>query len=397
MKKILTVWKKELIDTIRDRRTLGVAIVMPIVMMPLIMVGSIKLQESQIKSAEEKTAVVAFANSQVAPEIIEYFSSQGKIEVIKDISDGQQAILDGEIDIFISLPEDYQANITNNQPAKVTIYEKSTEYDSDVAFRKISTLFIAYNNLVGNQKLIEAGLDPEILRNIEITKEDLASSAERGGFILGLLLPMFLVMFSIIGGMYMAIDISAGEKERKTIEALLLVPLSRLQIVTGKFLAVATTSITTVVLSILSMYASFKIWPPDFGGSMSGLEFNLSGSTIMIMIGIGALLSIMFAALLLAVAIFAKSYKEAQNYVMPLYLLVVLPVSLLNSLPGFKPPLPFFYIPAVNAVMVFKEILMDQFISSHVIATFISLLVFSVVSIMVAAKIYSKESILFRD
>lgn len=397
MQRILTVWKKELKDTIRDRRTLAVAIVMPIVMMPLIMVGSFKLQESQIKSAEEKTAVIAFANEQVAPELVEYFSSQEKIEVRQEISDGQQAILNGEIDIFISLPDDFQTNIDNNQQALITIHTKSTEYDSEIAFGKVSALFVAYNSIISNQKLSQAGLNPEILRNIEITKEDLASSTERGGFFLGLLLPMFLVMFSIIGGMYMAIDISAGEKERKTLEALLLAPLSRLQIVTGKFLAVATTSITTVVLSILSMYASFKIWPPDFGGSMSGLEFNLSGSTILLMLGIGVLLSIMFAALLLAVAIFAKSYKEAQNYVMPLYLLVVLPVALLNSLPGFKPPLVFFAIPAVNAVMLFKEILMDQFIYSHVILTFISLVVCSAVSILVAAKIFSKESILFRD
>ena len=115
------------------------------------------------------------------------------------------------------------------------------------------------------------------------------------------------------------------------------------------------------------------------------------------MIGIGVLLSIMFAALLLAVAIFAKSYKEAQNYVMPLYLLVVLPVSLMNSLPGFKPSLAFFSTPAVNAVMLFKEILMDQFVVSHVFVTFASLLVFSAISIMVAAKIYSREGILFRD
>jgi len=208
---------------------------------------------------------------------------------------------------------------------------------------------------------------------------------------------MFLVLFSIIGGMYMAIDISAGEKERKTLEALLLVPLSRLQIVTGKFLAVATTSITTVVLSILSMYVSFIIWPPNLGTELSGLEFNLTGSTILIMIGIGILLSVMFAALLLAVAIFAKSYKEAQNYVMPLYLLVVLPVSLLGSLPGFKPPFFFFFIPAVNAVILFKEILLDNFVFSHIVVTFASLLLFASISILIAAKIYGKENILFRD
>ncbi|MFH1597734.1 MAG: ABC transporter permease [Patescibacteria group bacterium] len=397
MNRILTVWKKELKDTIRDRRTLMVAIVMPIVFMPLLTVGTFKLQESRIKSAQEKTAVVAINHHDSNPQLLEYFKSQDKIEIKEGIIDYKQSINNGEIDVFIDPVENFQEKVTTDQTAPIIIYEKSTEYDSDTASSKVSAMLQAYNNLISSQKVVQAGLDPSVLQSIEIHKEDLATSEEKGGFFLGFLLPMFLVVFAIIGGMYMAIDISAGEKERKTLEALLLVPLSRLHIVTGKFLAVATASITTVVLSIVSMYASLKIWPPDFGDEFNGLEFNLGGSTVLIMIGVGILLSVMFASLLLAVAIFAKSYKEAQNYVMPLYLLVILPVSLLNSLPGFKPATTFFYIPAVNAVMLFKEILMSGYQASHIIATFVSLLVFSFISIFVAAKIFSRESILFRD
>jgi sodium transport system permease protein len=204
------------------------------------------------------------------------------------------------------------------------------------------------------------------------------------------------VLFSIVGGMYVAIDVSAGEKERKTLEALLVTPLSRLRIVTGKFLAVATTSIVSVVLSVTSMFGAFKIWPPNpaFGIPAS---FNISITTAIIMLGIGIILSIMFAALLLAVAIFAKSFKEAQNYITPFYLLAILPVSIFSSIPGFKPPLALFFIPSVNAVFLFKENLMGEFIASHIIITVASTILFAIAAIVIATKIFSRESVLFRD
>jgi len=397
MKQILTVWKKELKDTIRDRRTLIVSIIMPVVFMPLIMIGSFKLQEAQIKSAEEQTAVIAIENQASLPTLYNFLKDNENIE-IKDFTDSKEEMIEsGKVDVILSGGENFEKKINNSGLAEIKIFTKSTETQSEVSAGKIQSLLGILNQTIANQRLTEKAIDPSVVQVVNVSKEDIATATEKGGFFLGLLLPMFIVLFTFIGGMYIAIDISAGEKERKTLEALLLTPLSKMKIVFGKFLAVATTSITSVVLAVSSLYIAFKIWTPDFGDQFSGLEFSISGQTILIMLGMGIILSIMFAGLLLAVAIFAKSYKEAQNYVMPFYIITILPVAILGNFPGFKPSLGYFFIPAVNAVLLFKENLLGVFEAGHILATLGSLIFFALVSIYIASKIYSKESILFRD
>ncbi len=394
MKEILTVWKKEIKDTLRDRRTLYTAVIMPIVLMPVIMIGSFKLQESQIKSLEQQTAIVAVANESAAPSLVAFLKSQEKISISEIKSDFENKLNSGEIQAYITTPDDFESLLTAGQPATVRVYQKSTEQKSSNAAQKVQTALAVYNQTLSVQKLSSAGLDPQALQSIVVESKDIATEQEKGGYFLGMLLPMFIVLFSIMGGMYAAIDVSAGEKERKTLEALLITPLSRFRIVTGKFMAVATTAITSVVLSITSMYAAFKIWPPDFGISF---VFDLSLSTVVLMLVLGIILSIMFAGFLLAVAIFAKSFKEAQNYITPFYLLAILPVSIFSSIPGFKPPLWMFLIPSVNAVFLFKESLMGQTVWSHIILTVATTIIGAIIAIVAATKIFSKESVLFRD
>ncbi len=396
MREILTVWKKEIIDTLRDRRTLYTAVIMPIVLMPLIMVGSFKLQESQLKKTAEQEAIVAVVNRTAAPALVEFLQKQEKIKLSDLMDDLESRLKKLEIQTYIVIPPDYDRLISSDSPVSIPVYQKSTEQKSSTAAQKVTVALQAYNQLLTTNKISQAGLSPQILQSIVVESKDLATDQEKGGFFLGMLLPMFIVLFSIVGGMYVAIDVSAGEKERKTLEALLVTPLSRLRIVTGKFMAVATTSIVSVVLSVGSMFGAFKIWPPNpaFGIPAS---FNISVTTAIIMLGIGIILSIMFAALLLAVAIFAKSFKEAQNYITPFYLLAILPVSIFSSIPGFKPPLALFFMPSVNAVFLFKENLMGEFIASHIIITVVSTLLSAAVAIFIATRIFSRESVLFRD
>ncbi|MDD5039936.1 MAG: ABC transporter permease [Patescibacteria group bacterium] len=391
---IWTICKKELRDTIRDRRTLMTAIVMPIVFMPLIMIGSIKLQESQQKSAVEQVAQVAISDEAAAPALVEFLDNQDKIELKDAPENFQEKIAAGELQTYLQVPADFQEQIAAGEPVTLNIYARSTDQKSLNAAQKVEAALALYRESITIGKLDEAGVNPGVLHSIVITRQDIASEQERGGYFLGLLLPMFIVLFSIMGGMYVAIDVSAGEKERKTLESILVTPLSRLSIVTGKFTAVATTAITSVVLSVGSMYAAFKLWPPNFGEAVA---FDITLTTSLLMLGIGIILSVMFAGMLLAVAIFAKSYKEAQNYVTPFYLLAILPVSIFTSIPGFKPPLALYFVPPLNAVFVFKESLMGETSGLHVGITILVLLAAAAASIYIATKIFSREGVLFRD
>lgn len=390
-----TILKKELIDSIRDRRTLFTAVLMPVFLMPAILIGTLKFQEYQLKQTEQTPALVAIDNQDYAPTLVSFITSEDTIE-LKDATNYEEAIEAGDINAYLFVPEDFETAFQNERPSTVRVIVKTSNIDSSTALTKVMTALELFNAQVGATRLEARDVNPEILTPVVPQQVDIATAEERGGFFIGFLLPMFIVLFAIVGGMYIAIDVSAGEKERKTLEALLLTPASRLKIVMGKFLAVAATASTTIVLSLFSLYFAFKSFPPNFG---SGNEFiiNLTPASIGIMLGIGVILAIMFSGLLLSVAIFAKSYKEAQNYITPFYLVAVLPVAILGQLPGFKPATALFLVPGVNAVFVIKEVLLGTYDVTHILFTVGSLCVFAIIAIIVASKIYSKEGILFRD
>ncbi len=396
MREIFIVWKKELIDNFRDRRTLMTALLMPVILMPVILIGTFKLQEYQVKQTEEKTAVIGIASLTEAPTLVDFLSQQPKIE-LKEIAPETyaQEIDNGTIGAYLAIPADFEMQLASDESPVVTVYSKSSNLDSATAGQKVQTTLAIFSQQIGTGRLMAQGIDPSIIQGVAITPEDISTAEERGGFFIGLLLPMFIVIFAIVGGMYVAIDVSAGEKERKTLEALLLAPLSRFRIVMGKYLAVTTMASMTIILSLVSMSIAFALYTPDLG--MGTLTIDLSPAAIAIMLVIGIILAVMFSGLLLSVAIFAKSYKEAQNYISPFYILAVLPVGIANSLPSFKPSLAFFAVPGMNAVFVIKEVLLGTYDWTHIGITVATLVVFAGLGIVVASKIYSKVGILFRD
>jgi len=394
----LTIWKKEILDNLRDRRTIITSLLVPVILMPAILIGTFKLQESQVKGAEKTVAKVAIVNPEHGRELAEYLTAQEKIQIVETPADIPAGIDAGSVNVVVTIPPEFEANLAAKLPTEIPIQQKSSDYNSSNALTKVAVAIQQFSQQQTVATLAELGIPASALATVVPKPVDITTAEERGGYFLGLLLPMFLVVFAIIGGMYIAIDISAGEKERKTLEALVLTPVSRLQIVFGKFLAVSSMATVTIVLSVASLYASFKLVPPpDLGPSFSGLVINLTVPTLLLMLLIGIILAVMFSGLLLSVAIFAKSYKEAQNYISPFYLLAVLPVSLANSLPGFKPTLPIFLIPGMNAVFVMKEVLVGTYDVPHILITIVSLIGFSIIGIIVASRIYSKEGILFRD
>jgi len=394
MSTVYTVFKKEIVDSIRDKRTLWTAVLMPILLMPGILVGSFKFQEYQLQKAEQKPALVAVVSEQPAPTLVEFLNAQPKFEV-KDVADAKTAIEDGTVNVVLQVPANFETELAASRAVTVQVQQKSSNVDSSTALPKVQAALALFNQQRVQAALIAKGIAPETLVAIVPTTVDLASAEERGGFIAGLLLPMFIVLFAIVGGMYIAIDVSAGEKERKTLEALVLAPISRLKLVMGKYFAVAATASASIILSLTSLAIAFNLFPPSFGSAT--VSITLTPLTLGIMLAMGVILSIMFAGLLLSVAIFAKSYKEAVNYISPFYLLAILPVAIFAQIPGLKPTLAMFLIPGVNATFVMKDALVGTYDLPKILLTLGSLVVYATIAILAAGKIFSKESILFRD
>ncbi len=394
MSTILTIFKKEIIDSIRDRRTLATAVLMPIFLMPAILIGSLKFQEYQLRKTEAKPALVAVLPAGAAPTLVDFLKAQPKFE-LKEVTDVTAAIDVGTINVALDVPANFEAELKAGRAVPVQVEQKSSNVDSSAALAKVQAALASFNQQHAHAVLQQKGIDPAALVAIVPATVDLATAQEKGGFIAGLLLPMFIVLFAIVGGMYIAIDVSAGEKERKTLEALVLAPVSRLKLVMGKYFAVAATASVSIILSLSSLTAAFHLFPPTFGADT--VTINLTPPTLAIMLVIGVILSVMFAGLLLSIAIFAKSYKEAVNYISPFYLLAILPVAIFAQIPGLKPTLAMFLIPGVNATFVMKDALVGEYDLAKILLTLGSLLVYATIAILAAGKIFSKESILFRD
>jgi sodium transport system permease protein len=392
MKRAVTIYLKEMTDTIRDRRTLMVMILLPIILMPAILIASVKLQEWSSKSRAEDVVQLMVTGEEYAPELVDYLSQQEKIEIAA-AGDAVELLKEGEIDANLVIPEDYRSRIEAEQPVDLTLQVTSVKGNSQAAADKVALSISEYSTEVIEERLEERGESGDLLNTVALRMEDTASEKEKGGTILGYLLPMFLVIFAIIGGMYTAIDVSAGEKERKTLESLLMTPASRTEIVTGKFLAVATVSMVTIIISVAAIYIS--------AGFISTTEESarivVDVKAILIMLPIALLLAAMFAALLLAISIYAKSFKEAQNYITPLYIAAVLPVIVANTVPNLGDNLIFFVIPGFNAVVLFRELLVGDYVLSHILITVASMVFFTWLSIRYAARIYSRDDVLFDE
>lgn len=399
MRQIYNIWKKEIKDTIRDKRTLMSMLVMPLVLMPAILIGIGKLAEYQMRKLEEQEIKVAFVNPQASA--LENFVVQlRKFRIVTFDGEIKTAIKNDEVNIGVLLPSNFDSAINAQQPTEILVYQDSTNTSSVNAFNRFNLAVNAFNDQTISQRFASQNINQQILAKIISKPADVASDKERGGFGLGLLLPMFIVIWSIAGGQYTAIDVSAGEKERKTLESILLTPAKRIEIVLGKFMAVATTSLVSVVVSLGSLYAamSFGFGALTNPGGLSGTggtNFSIDLGTLLLLFVVSLLLVVMFSAIQLSIGIFAKNYKEAQSYIGPAYLIVVLPIAVLNTLPNYNPELWFYFLPVVNALSLFKELLLGVYDLSHILATIFSLLVYSAFAIVVTLRIYSKEEVLF--
>jgi len=405
MRSIFIIWQKELRDTIRDKRTLISSIVLPMVLMPLLIVGMFKLIEYEEKKTEEKVVKIAIENADTAPDLIEILRNDEKIEIVEMPDDIQKALKDNLLDLVVTIPPSFDDQIANQETATIEAKKNSLNLYSGTALAKIQIAIQLYNNTILADRFSDLAVAPSILNLVTIEAQEVASDQELGGFGLSMLLPMFIVMWAIVGGQYAAIDVSAGEKERKTLESLLLTPVKRLHIVIGKYLTVVTTALISVIVSLGSIYVSILVF--GFGLTETAtansqtqelsLDFSLDLRTFIILFVVSLLLVFLFSATLISIAIFAKSYKEAQSYIGPAYLVIILPITILNVIPGFKAGIGFFFLPAINAILLFKEVLVGTFDTWHILVTFLSLILYAVISILIAAKIYSKEGILFRS
>lgn len=392
MRNVLVIWRKEMKDTIRDRRTLTVMVIVPIFLMPLlfILIGQIG------KSAGTEVYTVAVSGETHAPSLVAALREDTRL-TIRSSADPAAAVRDQHAAVGLVIPAGFEAAIAAGRPAPLKVIENSTRSSSSSGSQELDAAMATYTRRVVLGRLQRHGLGAAVLAPLATRQEDVATKQEQGGFLLSFILPLFIVIYAITGGMYTAMDVSAGEKERSTLEALLLTPATRMQITLGKLLAVSTVGFLSIVLAMSSMVVTLTRFPisTDRNGN-ADLAVSLDPRVVPLIFALGILMALAFSALELALGILARSFKEAQSYITPLYLASFLPVVIVNSIPGFQPPAAIFLVPAVNAVLLFKEALLGQATASHAILTILSLLAFAALAAAVTVNMFTREKVLLK-
>jgi sodium transport system permease protein len=396
--KIFTVYRKELTDSLRDRRTLISMVVVPIVIFPLISVGMFTLISKVVGKALEEVPKVMILSAGDSPRTIEDLKAIKGIEFVPGAPDYVQQISDKKIRAAVDVPAGFDAAVDHDTEAALKIYNYEGDLKSGIAAEKIEKFLKDLETRTVQDRLKARNLPPTLANPFDVKRQNVAPPEKVSGAMIGGFLPYFVIILCLTGAMYPAIDLTAGEKERGTIETILTSPVPRTQIVLGKFLMVLTAALCTAMLAITSMGVSFHVakkFMGGIGGAQNPLNFTIGMKAIAAVFLMVLPLAVLFSAGLLAIALMAKSYKEAQSYIAPLMIVVIMP-AVAGLMPGVEFNARLALIPVLSTSLVCKEIVSGTFHWNYIAIIFASTCVYASAALYVAVSLFKREDVLFR-
>jgi sodium transport system permease protein len=330
MNAALTVWLKEVTENIRDRKTLLNALVMGPLLGPVLFAGMMAFIIGKQVASAEKALEVPVVGAELAPNLVGWLKRQGVV-VLPAPADAAAAVRERDARAVLVIPETFAGHWTKGETAQVQVMFDSSDQDSRTPVARLTGLLEAYSRQHSALRVAARGLHPAILSPVVVSERDLASNQQRAGMLLGFL-PYLLVLGAFLGGMYLAIDTTAGERERQSLEPLLVNPATRAQIVLGKLGATFSFAMASMMLSLVAFALAFQYIPLD----QLGMKVDFGPGLILRAGLLMVPLVLVFAALQTIVAAYAKSYREAQTYLSLLMLLPMLPsvILMINPMRG---------------------------------------------------------------
>jgi len=393
---IFSIFKKELTDVLRDRRTLFFMIAMPVIVMPLIFIGSLKFQEYQNKKSEEKILNIAIVNESDDIQIRDYILNQKGVNLIENIDADslEKGIKSDSLQGGLYIGKNFLNNISTNQMGAVEIYYKSSDLMSK-AKKRINNALDQYKNEVVAGRLLRFDIDKNLLEPLQIIDKDMSTKKETIGKALGGLVPYMLVIFIFLGAMYPAIDLGAGEKERGSLETLLSSPATKFEITLGKLMVVSLTGLVSGLISVVGITAPMYFIDNIPDQIKSTVLEIISPFMIISVIFLMIPIAIFFASMLLSISFYARSFKEAQSLMGPLNIIIIVPLMLTLG-PGIEIDHITALIPLINVGLLTKEILAGSVEPIYFIETLSSLLFFAAIGIRFSVYWFNKENTIFR-
>jgi len=394
-KNVRLIYCKEILGAIRDRRTLISMIVIPLFFYPLLFLGIGYFTLMGQEKSEALPSLVAVVEDDTAPRLIEKLEQDEKIKLVHLKENEEEALKAGEIYLLIEIPESFDIEKDQENDRSIIIHYDSTIQRSQIARKRVTAVIEDYRQQMIRERLEQIGLNPDYIQLAQEEWLDVASEERKIGIILGMILPYIIIILIFVGAMHSAVDITAGEKERGTMATLLVSQLSRLEIVLGKYFTVMTISATSMLLGLIGLSIAF-LTPVYALGELSLIKAKFSLSLFFLFFLVLAPLVGLASAILLLIGIFARNSKEASTYVTPIYMSAIF-LGMISLSQGMELAEPMFFIPILNNSFTFKELLMGTIHWRHILSTLTSNMVIALLALLAAAKLFKKESVLFRS
>ena len=388
---VLVVFAKEILENLRDRRTLASALIMGPIFAPAVLAFVITLSITQSMEDVERTLELPVIGLELAPNLVSYLKGQN-IDAVAG-PEGRAAAINavktGEHDIVLVIPDEFGEQLASTVPAKIELVSDQANTDADRDARRVRNALRGYSQELGNIRLLARGINPAVLKPLNIDEVDVSTPSGRSGMLLGMM-SYFFVFATLMGGMYLAIDATAGERERGSLEPLLSLPVTRDQLILGKIGATCVFMALSLALSLLSFFVALKFMPLD----QLGMTPNFGPGVVFAAFLLFAPFILLGAAVMTLVASFTKSYREAQTWLSVVLFAPTMPIFIVSIL-TLRPRLEFMFVPSLSQHLLLVDIVKNEPVNNlHVTISVVSTLFFGALLTWICARLYRREGLL---
>lgn len=391
MRTMLVVFVKEVIDNFRDRRTLVSALLMGPLLGPMLFAFVINLSIERSLSDVDRSMTLPVIGADSAPNLMRFLESRN-IDIVDGPVDRDAAIAAvkaGEIDVVVIVPTGFGDRLGEGAPARVELVSDQSDQEAERDARRARSAIGAYNQQLAALRLISRGVSPTVLQAINVDDVDVSTPSGRSGILLGMM-SYFFIFALLMGGMYLAIDTTAGERERGSLEPLLSLPVTREQLMLGKVAATCVFMAVSLMLSLWSFFFALKFMPLE----QLGMTPNFGPGVVLAAFLLLAPFILLGAALMTLVASFTKSYKEAQTWLSVVLIAPTLPILVVSIL-NVRPRLEFMFVPSLSQHLVLQDMVKNEPLQwLHVTISVVSTLLIGALLAWACARLYRREGLL---
>ncbi len=391
MNPILNIFAKEFRENLRDRRTLISALILGPLLWPLLFTATLSFGIEQGTLKNDRPVALAVAHTERAPNLLDFLREYSvKVQALNvDDAGARSAIREHRQTLVLLITEHFGQQLTSGEPAPLVLYADSSDASGMKDLTRVRVLLEQYGALIGRLRVMARGIDPQALTPIAVEDVDVATPASRSVLMLGALSTLILLTM-LMGGMYLAIDTTAGERERGSLEALLTVPVRRPHLIYGKMLATCAYMSLSLIITVIAFAVVLRF----VGLERLGMSVNFGPSVAAKIIVSCLPLVPLGAALMTLVAAFTRSYREAQTYLGLVLLVPTLPLVFAGML-GLRPTVALMAVPSLSQHLLITSLLRDEAVpAAYFFLSVAASLALGAALTLLAGRLYDREALL---